>query len=363
MVAPGTGRRGPALSAASTRRTNRQVLLRERPTDRVEDRHFELVERAVPSLGDRQVLVRVCWLAFAPAQRGILNDVPSYVPPVAIGEVMRGTAAGQVVASTHPDYSVGDKVMGTFGWQEYAVLSPDEAVDGLSDIERLPADVDLKVAVNILGTTGMTAYVGMVDLGLPLEGDTVLVTAAAGATGSLAGQIARALGAARVVGTAGSAEKRAWVTEEFGFDECVDHHDPKVFRSLRAAAPNGFDVVFDNVGGSLLDDALANLALRARVVLCGAISTGYMPKRAEVGLRNYQFITTRRATVRGFIVRDHGARFADARADLQRWITEGRLRWNEDIAEGLATAPATLQRLFDGANLGKQLLRVADPLD
>ncbi len=342
--------------------SNIQVLLRSRPLDRIEPSNFNVVETSVPAVADGQVLVRVCWLAFAPAQRGVLNDVPSYTPPVQIGEVMRSSAVGQIVASRNPGFAVGDNVMGSFGWQEHALLSPDVAVDGLSDIETLPVGVDLRLALNVLGVTGLTAYVGMVDLGRPVAGDTVLVTAAAGATGSIAGQIARLRGAARVIGTASTAEKRAWVIEELGFDDCLDYRDPKIFRLLRAAAPNGYNVVFDNVGGSLLDDALGNIALRARVVLCGAISTGYKPQRAEVGLRNYQFLTTRRGTMAGFIVRDHADRFDEARADLARWNDSGELRYAEDMALGLEAAPATLQRLFDGDNLGKQLLHVADPL-
>jgi NADPH-dependent curcumin reductase CurA len=335
---------------------NRRLVLRERPTDRVESRHFESVLEDVPDLEDGQVLVRVCWLAFAPAQRGYLNDLPSYAAPVGVGDVMRATGAGQVVASRRPGFSPGDTVMGSLGWQEHAVVD-----GGAADFERLPDGVDPKLALNVLGTTGLTAYVGMHDLGRPQAGATVVVTAAAGATGSVAGQIARAMGAARVIGTAGTPEKRAWVEEVAGFDECLDYRDPKLFRALRAAAPDGADVVFDGVGGELLDTALANLAIGARVVLCGSISTGYRPERPAVGLRNYQFLTTRRATMQGFIVLDHRDRYDAARADLQRWIGEGRLRWAEDVAEGLDQAPATLQRLFDGQNLGKQLLHVADP--
>lgn len=337
---------------------NVRVLLRERPTDRVDDRHFEVVKEATPDPGDGEVLLRTCWLAFAPAQRGFLNNVPSYVPPVQIGEVMRATGVGQVIASNHPGYAPGDFVVGSIGWQEYAVAAPG---DPFSDIEKLDPSTDPKLALNILGITGLTAYVGMHDIGRPQPGDTVLVTAAAGATGSLAGQIARIMGATTVIGTAGTAEKRAWVKEFCGFDDCIDYHDPSVYRLLRAAAPDGFNVVFDNVGGTLLDDALANIAVGARIVLCGSISTGYKPERPAIGLRNYQFLTTRRSSMTGFIVRDHADRFPAARADLQRWADEGTLAWNEDVAEGLENAPATLQRLFDGQNVGKQLLHVADP--
>ena len=338
--------------------TNLRLLLRERPTGRVEALHFEAVREPVADPGAGEVLVRTCWLAFAPAQRGYLNDVPSYVPPVAIGEVMRATGVGQVVTSAQPGFAPGDLVLGSLGWQEYATLAPRDG----APLELLPPDIgDPKLALGVLGTTGVTAWVGMRLIGRPAAGDTVLVTAAAGATGSLAGQIARAMGAARVVGTASTLEKQAWVRDVAGFDDCIDYRDPKVFRRLRESAPDGFDVVFDNVGGTLLDDALANIRIGARVVLCGSISTGYEPKRPEVGLRNYQFLTTRRARMEGFIVIDHADRVPEARAELRRWIDKGQLHWAEDVVEGLEAAPATLQRLFDGQNLGKQLLHVADP--
>jgi len=249
-------------------------------------------------------------------------------------------------------------VLGSLGWQAFCTVTPD---DPASDIERLSPDVDSKLALNVLGVTGLTAYVGMHDLCRPESGCRVLVTAAAGATGSIAGQIARIMGADLVVGTAGSPEKRAWVTDVAGFDDCLDYRDEKIFRLLRDAARGGFHVVFDNVGGTLLDNALANIAVGARIVLCGSISTGYRPERPEVGLRNYQFLTTKRATMQGFTVRDHAERFPAARADLRRWVDEGRLTWAEDMVEGLGRAPVTLQRLFDGENLGKQLLHVADP--
>lgn len=339
--------------------TNLRMILRERPAGRVEDHHFEAVKAPLTDPAAGEVLVRTCWLAFAPAQRGYLNDVPSYVPPVAIGEVMRATGIGQVVASGHAGFHPGDLVLGSLGWQEYATLTPGA---GLDQLEVLPADIgDPKLALGVLGTTGITAWVGMRLIGQPEPGSTVLVTAAAGATGSLAGQIARALGATRVIGTASTDEKRVWVREVAGFDECIDYRGEGVFRRLRESAPDGFDVIFDNVGGSLLDDAIANMAVGARVVLCGSISTGYEPKRPAIGLRNYQFFTTKRARLEGFIVLDHADRYAEARTELRGWIDEGRLRWAEDIVEGLEAAPWTLQRLFDGQNLGKQLLHVADP--
>ena len=339
---------------------NNQIVLRERPAGRVDEGCFEARSGTTADPVDGEVTIRTCWLGFDPAQRGWLNDIPSYLPPVAVGDVMRASGVGQIVASKNADFAVGDLVVGTIGWQEYCTANP---ADPSLDLELIPPDIeDPKLMLNVLGTTGLTAYVGMHDIGQPVAGDTVLVTAAAGATGAVAGQIAKIMGAARVIGTASTPEKRAWVTEVIGFDECIDYRDPHVFRLLKAAtAGSGFDVVFDNVGGSLLDNALGNLALGARVVLCGAISTGYRPERPAEGLRNYQFLTTLRAKMQGFIVLDHADRFAVIRSELKRWLKDGKLRSAEDVVEGLEHAPATLQRLFDGQNLGKQLLHVADP--
>lgn len=341
-------------------RTTTQIVLSQRPTGRVDEGCFTAEQIPLPEPGDGEVLVGSCWLAFAPAQRSALNDIPSYVPPVALGEVMRGTGVGQVLASRHSGFSEGDLVVGPIGWQEHCVMNPDTVS---SPLELVPTDIgDPKLVLTVLGVSGMTAYFGMKKFGRPTTGDTVLVTAAADSVGSLAGQIARAFGAERIVGTAGSEEKLEWAREIAGFDACVDYHDSHVFRALRAAANGGgFNVIFDNVGGSLLDNALGNISNGARVVLCGSISTGYMPKRAEVGLHNYAYLTTRRGTMAGFIVTDFADEFPAAIAEMRSWIAAGKLSWAEDMVEGLENAPATLQRLFDGKNLGKQLLHIADP--
>jgi len=338
---------------------NRRLLLRSRPEGVVTDDTFELVTAATGPLGAGEILVRNLWLAFEPAQRGWLNDVPSYLPPVGLGEVMRSWGLGQVVESRDAAWPPGSLVHGTLNWQEYAVV--DTRAPGC-DVEIVPADVDDPLLLlSAGGITGLTAYFGMVDIARPASGDTVLVTAAAGATGSVAGQIARLLGATRVIGTAGSAEKRAWVTDVAGFDDCVDHHDPKVRRLLSAAAPDGFDVVFDNVGGALLDAAIFNLAVGGRIALCGAISTGYAPRRPEVGLHYYQLLTTRRARMEGFLVLDYAERYGEARRRLLGWARTGELRVQHDVLEGLERAPEGLRRLFEGRNLGKQLLHLADP--
>ena len=259
---------------------NRQLLLRERPTGAVAREHFELVETPVPTPGEGEVLLRNRWLSFDPAQRGFLNDVRSYVPPVAIGEPMRAWGIGEVVTSNVDSVGPGDLVHALVGWQDYVVVDPATA----ATFEPVPADVKQpEMMLGLLGITGLTAYFGMTDIGRPQPGDAVLVTAAAGATGSIAGQIARIKGARLVIGTAGAPEKRDWVRDVAGFDDCLDHYDENISRLIRAANRDGYNVVFDNVGGTLLDAALFNMAERARIVLCGSISTRYNPSAPTSG--------------------------------------------------------------------------------
>jgi NADPH-dependent curcumin reductase CurA len=339
--------------------TNHRLVLAKRPLAEVTDDCFEHTTEEVGPVGPHQVLVRTLWLGFEPAQRGWLNDIPSYTPPVALGEVMRAWGVGQVVASNHPQFSEGDMVHGMLGWQEWCLADGDDEAIGLVHVP--PEVTEPQHMLGVAGATGLTAYFGMTDIARPVEGDTVLVTAAAGATGSVAGQIARILGAAKVVGTASSEAKREWVRSVAGFDACVDHHDEKVRRRLREEAPDGYNVVFDNVGGSLLDAAIFNIALRGRIALCGAISTGYKPQRPDVGLHYYQLLTTRRARMEGFLLTDYADRFPEARTTLCGWVADGRLRVAEDRLEGLENAAEGLRRLFEGKNLGKQLLHVADP--
>jgi len=334
---------------------NRRLLLRERPTGDVTDENFELVTEPVPEPGDGEVLLRTRWLSFDPAQRGRLNDVRSYVPPVQIGAVMEADGIAEVVASNAPGVEVGALVHAQCGWQDYVVVDPSGG--GLFD--PVPADVtEPHHMLGLLGMTGLTAYFGMTDIGRPVEGDSVLVTAAAGATGSIAGQIARIKGASQVIGTAGSDDKRAWVRDVAGFDDCLDHYADDILRQIRAANRDGYQVVFDNVGGTLLDACLFNIAVRARVVLCGSISTGYKPQRPDVGIFYYQLLTMRSSRMEGFLVSDYADRFGEARRDLWTWAQEGRLHQQYDVLEGLESAPQALGRLFRGGNLGKQLVRL-----
>jgi NADPH-dependent curcumin reductase CurA len=334
---------------------NRQWLLARRPKGMPKESDFEWREAPKPRPGDGEALVRVLYLSFDPTQRGWMEDRPSYMPPVAIGEPMRATGIGQVVESRSPDWKVGDFAQGLFGWQDYAVLRPGSPLGGT----KLPPGVPLTWPLGVLGITGLTAYFGMLDLGQPKAGQTVVVSGAAGATGSVAGQIAKMVGC-RVVGIAGGPEKCRWLTEKAGFDAAIDYKSEKVAARLRELCPRGIDVYFDNVGGEILDAALENLALRARVVLCGGISA-YNETTPPPGPRNLMALVIQRARMEGFIVIDYLPRFAEGSAKLAEWVAAGKIVHAEDVQQGLENAPKTLLRLFTGKNLGKQILKVTDP--
>jgi len=342
----------------SDARTNRQWRLRSRPVGMVKESDFEMVEEPVPAVGDGQVLVRNLYFAFEPAMRGWLNDVKSYIPPVGLGEVMRASAVGQIVESRHPDYAVGEMVSGLLGWQEYALA--DGTPGPMGGLARVPEGVAPELMLSVLGGTGLTAYFGMTEIGGVHEGDTVLVSGAAGATGSIAAQIAKLRGAARVVGIAGGPEKCAWLRDEAGLDGAIDYKSEKIGARLREEFPNGASLFFDNVGGDILDEGLLHMAQNGRIVLCGGISA-YNEESLPPGPSNYMQIVIRRLTVRGFILIDHLAQAGQAIGELSRWLAEGRIAHAEDIQEGFENTPKTFLRLFRGQNLGKQLLKLADP--
>ena len=333
---------------------NRQWVLRKRPSGMVREDDFELVESPVPEPGEDEVVVRNCYLAFEPAMRGWIEDVKSYLPPVAIGEVMRASAVGQVVASNRDDVDVGQCVYGLFGWQDYAALRP----GGLTAISRVPEGAELTHPLSILGMTSVTAYFGLLDVGEPKRGETVVVTGAAGATGSVAAQIAKIQGC-RVIGTAGGALKCAWLRDEAKLDGVIDYKSEDVLERLGELCPDGIDVAFDNVGGETLDSILFHVAERARIVLCGAIS-GYNVVQPERQLRYLRNLIPRRGRMQGFIVLDYLARAGEALADLTKWVGEGRIAYQEDIQEGMENCPRTFLRLFSGENQGKQLLKIAE---
>ncbi len=336
--------------------TNRQWLLAKRPNGLVTRENFDYAENPIPEPAEGQVLVRNLFLSFDPTQRGWMEDRPSYLPPVGIGEPMRAGSVGQVTESRHPDFAIGDIVQTTGGWQDFVVAAPNQGPMGLT---KLPQGVTPEMMLSVLGITGLTAYFGLLDLGDPKPGETVLVSGAAGATGSVVGQIARIKGA-RVVGIAGGPDKCAWLKEEAGFDDVIDYKQGNVNEQIKATCPNKVDVYFDNVGGEILEAALNHINLKARVVMCGGIS-GYNATEPVPGPANLMNIVTMRARMEGFIVLDYMPRAGEAIADLMQWISAGELKYQVDLQQGFDNIPDTLQRLFTGANLGKQLLQIAEP--
>jgi NADPH-dependent curcumin reductase CurA len=334
--------------------SNRQWRLTSRPVGLVSEANFEFVEEPLPEIGEGEYLVRNLYISFDPAMRGWMEDRASYIPPVQLGEVMRAGTVGQVVESRHPSFAKGDVVQGLFGWQEYAVGGK-----GLAQATPVPEGTPLTWPLGVCGITGLTAYFGLLDLGKPEAGETVLVSGAAGATGSVAAQIAKLEGC-RVVGIAGGPAKCALLTDELGLDAAIDYKQGGVAARVAETCPDGVNVYFDNVGGEILDAALGNLALRARVVLCGGIS-GYNEKEPPPGPRNLMNLVIQRARMEGFIVLDYMARFPEATAQLTGWVKSGRIRHYEDVQEGIENALTTFLRLFRGQNTGKQLLHLGDP--
>ena len=333
---------------------NRRFLLRNRPEGRITDDTFELVEEPVPELEDGEALVRTEWVSIDPTNRAWIRKEPTYLAPVGIGEVMRALGIGRVVASKHDSYSEGQLVQGLIGWQEWAVVS-DAAP--LMPVPEIPG-VSPSFYLGVLGMTGLTAWLGLTDIGRPQPGETVVVSAAAGAVGSVAGQIAKIKGA-RVVGIAGGPEKCSLVTEKLGFDASVDHKAPDWHEQLVAATPDGIDVDFENVGGDIMDAIFARLNLRARVALCGLIS-GYNDAELPRGPRRFSNLLRQRALLQGFIVLDHFDRMAEAAADLSGWIREGELLPLETVIDGFEQLPNAVNMLFDGANTGKLVVKLSD---
>jgi len=332
---------------------NRRFLLRERPSGRIGPDTFELSERAVPEIGDGEALVRVNWISLDPTNRMWINETPSYLPPVGIGEVMRAAGLGVVIASNNPNYAVGQTVQGLTGWQDYVVVSdtmplfPVDIADGVSPSAYLGA----------LGMTGLTAWIGIRDIGKPQPGETVVVSAAAGAVGSVAGQLAKASGA-RVVGIAGGPEKCALLTEQLGFDAAVDYRADDWTRQLAAATPNGVDVDFENVGGDIMDAIFARVNVGARIALCGLIS-GYNETNPPPGPRAFGNLLIQRATLKGFIVLDHFLRAPEANTEISELIAAGKLTPLETVVEGFEQLPTAINMLFDGKNVGKLVVKIS----
>lgn len=334
---------------------NRQWLMTARPEGLVSKEHFTFKESPVPGVEAGQFLVRNLYLSFDPTLRVWMREQDSYVPSMKIGDVMRCTSVGQVVQSRNDDYHVGDFVLGGFGWQDFCVS---DGHDAIVPTRKLPANIPLTLPLSALGITGLTAYFGMTDVGGVGEGDIVVVSGAAGATGSVAGQVARLKGAT-VIGIAGGEEKCRWLVEQAKFDHAIDYKSDNVYQKLKEYCPDGIDCFFDNVGGEVLDIVLGQLAINARVVLCGAISD--YNSQDGYGLQNYSNLIVQRATMRGFIILDYLHRADEAAAQLVQWISQGDLVYQEDIQHGLENAPDVFQRIFTGKNRGKQLLKVAEP--
>jgi len=335
--------------------TNKQWLLKLRPVGLIGPEHFELVESPCPQPATGEVLVKVLMIGFDPAARGWVIDEPSYMPPVALGEPMRASGVGQVVASGNDELPQGTLVQGLLGWQEYALYGQSDAVQ----LRPIPAGVPPSMALSIFGGTSLTAYFGLLDVGKPRAGDTVLVSGAAGSTGSVVAQIARIKGC-RVIGIAGGAEKCSWLKDACKLDHVIDYKSENIDQRLRDLAPDGVNVFFDNVGGETLETAIAHMAQHGRIVLCGAISS-YNDAEPSPGPNNLMRLVQFRIRMEGFVVLDYLDRADECFANLGQWVMGGEIAWREDIQEGFENIPTTLQRLFDGRNQGKQLLKLADP--
>ena len=334
-------------------RVNRQWLLKDRPTGMVEPSNFEWHEAETPEPADGEFLVQNMYLSLDPAMRTWMTAMRSYIPPVEIGDVMRGACVGRVLESKSEGFEPGELVLGTFGWQDFAVSDG----GGPIPVNKVPEGVPPTMPLGVLGITSLTAYFGLKEIAKPASGETVVVSGAAGATGSVAGQLAKIWGC-KVVGIAGGPEKCEWLTGEPGFDAAIDYKGEKVSSRLRELCPKGMDVFWDNVGGKVLEAALANLAMGARVVLCGAISN--YNASAPTGPRNYMNLLVRRARMEGFVVFDYMDRADEAMAELAPLVMQGKIRHREDVRAGLEAAPAALVDLYSGDNKGKLLIKIAD---
>jgi hypothetical protein len=331
---------------------NRQVRLRSRPTGIPQAEHFEIVEDTIPELAADQVLVRSIYLSVDPAMRGWIVDTVGYSDPVAVGSVMRSFATGRVDASRHADFKQGDVVTGMFGWQDYAV------VDG-AEIDRIVSerDLPLSTSLGVLGLNGVTAYFGLLDVGQPVRGETVVVSTAAGSVGSCVGQIAKTLGC-RSVGIAGGVEKARLCRDEFGFDAAINYKSGDLDAALASACPDGVDVYFDNTAGVISDAVLKNLNIGARIVICGTASiSNWNP--IPNGPRVERHLLVKRARMQGFVVFDFVKRYAEARDKLAQWVKDGTIRYREDILDGIENAPGAIAGLYRGDNVGKRLIRIA----
>ncbi len=332
---------------------NGQYRLAQRPTGIVDSQTFAWTIEPAPNPGPGEALVRSLYLSLDPTNRIWITDMEQYMPPVQIGEVMRGYGIGEVVESRAPDLAPGDLVQGMLGWQEYTLAGP------ANPMTKLPGGLPISIPalLSVCGATGLTAYFGLTDLGAPKAGETLLVSAASGAVGSIVGQIGKILGM-RVVGVTGGEEKCRYLTGTLGFDAAVDYRAPDFRARLEAATPDGVDVNFENVGGEIMDAVLHRMNLFGRVVLCGMIS-GY--NKGDKSLGDYTILLMKRLRVQGFIILDYAQRFGEGVGQLMQWLMAGKLLHQETVVDGLKNAPEALNRLFDGDKMGKLMVRVAEP--
>ncbi len=334
-------------------RINRQWILANRPVGDIREGDLKLVETPATEPGAGEILVRNVYLSLDPTNRIWMSDRDQYMPPVEIGEVMRGGTLGVVEASAHPDYAPGDLVMPGLGnWQDYVTVPGDMA-------RKLPQGlgIPLDAWMSVLGMTGATAYFGLMDIGQPKPGETLVVSAAAGAVGSIVGQMGKIAGC-RVIGLAGTDDKCRHVVEDLGFDACINYRTEPVLERLKTLCPDGIDIDFENVGGAIMDDIFTLLNDYARVVLCGLISS-YNATDPVPGPYNFSMLLMRRVRLQGFIVSDYFPRMGEFIQEAGQWLAEGKLQYRTDIVDGLENAPTAVQRLFTGENLGKLLIRVS----
>ena len=332
-------------------RINHQWRLISRPVGRLKESDFQWTEEPVPALQDNQVLVRNLYLSLDPANRGWVNEGGSYKAEIPLGAVMEGGAVGVVEESRHPNFQAGDNVQGMLGWQEYAALNGAT----LSKLPNNPA-IPLTAYLGLFGHIGLTAYFGLLDITNPQAGETLVVSAAAGAVGSIVGQIGKLKGC-RVVGIAGSDDKCQWIVDELGFDEAINYKTENIRQALKRTCPKGIDIYFENVGGEILDAVLAMINLRARISVCGMISM-YNATKPAPGPANIINLIPKRAKMEGFIVTDYTSRAPEAIAALSQWYAAGKLKYRVEVVEGLQQAPTALNKLFDGANQGKLIIKV-----
>jgi len=332
---------------------NRLWRLAARPVGLIRESDFTWCQEPLPAPVEGQVLIRNIYLSLDPGNRGWLREGKSYMPPVAVGEVMRGITIGRVEQSLHPDFKMGDLVQGILGWQEYA-LSDGTGLTLLTEDPSLP----ITAYFGVLGFIGLTAYFGLLFVGKPQAGETLVVSAGAGAVGSLVGQIGKIKGC-RVVGIAGSDEKCRWLTEELGFEGAINYKKDSLPSSLEKNCPQGVDIYFDNVGGEILDALLAIINVNARIVVCGTLAQANATEPVP-GPYNFRAILTQRAKLQGFIFTDFLEHTMEAMNDLKNWLDQGNLRYRVDVVSGLEQAPKAINKLFDGSNKGKLIIKISD---